>query len=242
MSGVIYALKPVIRAYGRPALLALLLHAVLLAAMLNTAFTPVASPSVAEPVISYLYQPPLPALQPQPDTPPQLSSETLNTVSDTSVSAMAQAKPQPAADNKPIVAPEPLPAALPVQQTAVAKPSASPGSPGLAQRALNRAASIEPAVVEQAAMAGYQQFLQAEQQPKITVDKRHQQLSRDPAEQVFAQLDNGMQLIRTKDGCRIADPAKNGFDALMALKTVPCGDEGNSSALLKQALEKHLKR
>src|SRR5690606_30308931 len=98
------------------------------------------------------------------------------------------------------------------------------------------------AAVEQAAAASYQQLLQAQQRPKITVEKRHQQLSSDPAGQVIAQLDDGRQLIRSKGGCRIADPSKDGFDALMALKTVPCGDEENSSALLQQALEKHIKR
>lgn len=115
--------------------------------------------------------------------------------------------------------------------------------PGLTQRALNQAATVNPAAVEQAAVASYQQLLQAQQRPKITVEKRHQQLSTDPAQQVFAQLDNGLQLIRTKGGCRFADPSKDGFDALMAANAVvPCGDEENSSALLQQALEKHIKR
>lgn len=116
--------------------------------------------------------------------------------------------------------------------------------PGLAQRALNRGATVDPAAIEQAAMANYQQQLQAQQQPKITVEKRHQALSTDPARQVVAQLADGRQLIRTKGGCYIADPSKHGFDALMAAKLMPCGDEDDSStsALLQQALEKHIKR
>src|SRR5690606_38832589 len=113
----------------------------------------------------------------------------------------------------------------------------------LVQRALNQAATVNPAAIDQAAAASYQQLLQAQQQPKITVEKRHQQLTTDPAGQVFAQLNDGRQLIRVKGGCRMADPGKEGFDALMAANAVvPCGDEEDSSALLKQALEKHIKR
>ncbi|MDX1678245.1 hypothetical protein [Arsukibacterium sp.] len=43
--------------------------------------------------------------------------------------------------------------------------------------------------------------------------------------------------------CRIADPTQDGFEALMAANPViPCGDETASSTLLKQALDKHIKR
>ena len=127
------------------------------------------------------------------------------------------------------------------QPAAAVVPSAAPFSAqpeqnsaaGLAQRALSRAATPSARAIEDAATASYQQFLQAQQQPKMTVEKRHQELSADPAQQV----------VRIKEGvCVIGDPALDGFEQLMAAKKVPCGDEAKTSDLLKQALEKHLKR
>ncbi len=243
MSGVIDALDAFWRAYGRPVLLALLLHAMLLVALINAKFPARVTPPLSEVVLSYLYQPPPPATTelpqlPEDDTstgPEAMSPQPVNTA------PSATTAPQLAADelaDTTAVLPD-TPAQPEPQDTlqAIVVPRQS-----LAQRALNQAASVDPEAIAQAAAASYQQLLQTQQQPKITVEKRHQPLSQDPAGQVVAQLNDGRQLIRVKGGCRIADPGKDGFDALMAAKVVPCGDEEDSSALLKQALEKHVKR
>lgn len=237
MSGVITTLKRLLQAYGRAAVPALLLHALLLAALLQVRFTPAVKPPDVEPVVSYLYQPPVspPQAQPEADIGPELVPPDAEPVA-----AKSSSRSLHAADSKKVEqAPVDTPPAPPTQ--AVSQPVPVP-QPGLARRSLERAAAPTPAAMEQAAAASYQQFLQAQQPAKITVEKRHQQLSKDPAQQVMANLADGRQIIRTKEGCRIADPGKDGFDALMASKTVRCGDEDNSSDLLKQALEKHSKR
>lgn len=227
------------RAYGRPVLLALLLHAVLLAALLQTEFTPLAKPAVFEPIVSYLYQPPrpAPAEMQQPAREDSVTPEVMQSAPAKVVSpaVTAEASQQQSAAT---VSPD-RPDKLSIEDT---EHSITTPRQSLAQRAFNRAATVDPVAIEQAAQAAYQQFLQTQQQPKITVEKRHQQLSRDPALQVVAQLDDGKQLIRIKGGCRIADPTKDGFDGLMAARMVPCGDEAKTSDLLKQALEKHSKR
>uniref|UniRef100_UPI0040472B35 hypothetical protein n=1 Tax=Rheinheimera sp. TaxID=1869214 RepID=UPI0040472B35 len=245
MSGVIRVLHAFWRAYGRPALLALLLHAMLLAALLDTRFSPVAPPPQPEPVLTYLYQPTLPVqtdIAPQPMAENTLAPDAMQpelTHDDKStVPAAGQAVATPAA------AVQPMQDKTPSPDRQYTEPVTPITRPGLAQRALNRGGTIDPAAIEQAATANYQQLLQAQQQPKITVEKRHQTLSNEPAQQVVAQLGDGRQLIRTKGGCRVADPSKQGFDALMAARMVSCGDEADrsTSALLQQALEKHIKR
>ena len=243
MAGVIHVLNAFWRAYGRPVLLALLLHVILLAALLQTKFSPITKVPLSQPLLTYLYQPTLPV---QADNPPLPIAEH-SSAPDANQPAVTYDHQDAVSDAKktaatPAVA-EPL---LQQQVETSAKGSADrvtpPARTGLAQRALNRGATIDPAAIEQAATANYQQLLQAQLQPKITVEKRHQALSTDPARQVVAQLGDGRQLIRTKGGCRIADPSKDGFDALLAARPVPCGDAENSSALLQQALEKHIKR
>jgi hypothetical protein len=247
LSGVTSAIKRCAADYAGAALLALLLHALLLACVLRLEFTQMPLPKPAEPVVSYLYQPPpVPAVAAQAENnPPEPAPAVLPTELSTELSA--EAEPEVAAlagtdtpATKADVANEKQPV------TAVIAPSAAEAEPhssaGVAQRALSSAATPSANAMEDAAAASYQQFLQAQQQPKITVERRHQELSADPAQQVVAELGNGIQLIRIKGGCRIADPAKDGFEQLMAAKKVPCGDEAKTSELLKQALEKHLKR
>lgn len=245
MSGVINNVISFFRADSRPLLLALLLHGVLLLALLTTKIPQLAQAPQSAAIVSYLYQPQpsIPSETAQASandmpTEPGPESETVAPVLQSTAPEVTPQKPtdqvQGATESAPDVASTPLAGAE--------APTATNARPSLTQRALNQAATVNPAAVEQAATASYQQLLQAQQRPKITVEKRYQQLSSDPAGQVVAQLDDGRQLIRSKGGCRIADPSKDGFDALMALKTVPCGDEENSSALLQQALEKHIKR
>lgn len=77
-------------------------------------------------------------------------------------------------------------------------------------------------------------------EPKITVAPRFQEIPRDPARQVIAQLNDGRQIIRTRDGCRMADPGKDGFEALMAARRVACGDEDTADA--GQQLQQILQR
>lgn len=241
--------------YGRELLLALLLHLLLVAALIQTKLTQPAKPKPTEPIASYLYQPPLAEVkiiaaskdiaepevivEPKPEpTSAETSPEISNAAKPVAQSMQTQAKPL-------AVEPEqPQPEASASAQrdiTAQAAPTAIASS-SLAQRALQRAAASSPAQMQQAATSSYQQHISAQQQVKLTVEKRHQQLSSDPAKQVIAQLDHGLQLIRTKDGCRISDPTKDGFEALMAAGRAPCGDEVSNKALLKQALEKHIKR
>lgn len=221
----------------------------LLVALINAKFPARVTPPLSEAVPSYLYQPPPPATielpqLPEDETttgPEAMSPQLVNTA------PSATTAPQQAADeladataalpDTPAPPEPPTPTEQQDTLQAIVLPQQS-----LAQRALNQAGTVAPAAIAQVAAASYQQLLQAQQQPKITVEKRHQQLTTDPAGQVFAQLNDGRQLIRVKGGCRMADPGKEGFDALMAAKVVPCGDEEDSSALLKQALEKHIKR
>jgi hypothetical protein len=222
------------RAYGRPVLLALLLHAVLLAALLQTEFTPLAKPvsepAVFEPIVSYLYQPPRPApaevQQPAREnivTPEVMQSEPAKVVSP-AVTAEASQRQSAAT---------PLPDRPDKLSTEGTEHTITTPRQSLALRAFNRAATADPVAIEQAAQAAYQQFLQTQQQPKITVEKRHQQLSRDPAQHV----------VRIREGvCVTGDPALDGFEALMAAKKVRCGDENSNSELLKQTLQKHIKR
>lgn len=258
MSGVIAAVKRWAADYAGAALLAVLLHALLLAGFLQLEFTQVPPPKATAPVVSYLYQPPpiqtvaaqgeSNAPEPEPATlPSELSTEL-------SVEPSAAAEPEVTAlsdrDNAATQAgtvneKQPAAAVIPSEAAFSAPFSAQleqSRATGLAQRALSRAATPSARAIDDAATASYQQFLQAQQQPKITVERRHQELSADPAQQVVAELGNGIQLIRIKGGCRIADPAKDGFEQLMAAKKVPCGDEAKTSDLLKQALEKHIKR
>lgn len=240
MPAVIQVITSHVRSYGAALLLALVLHILLLLTLWLTRFSPPAKPVSATAITSFLYQP-TPAIKAE-DIPPPPADEPI----------AAQVKPEVNSSDVSEVATEPVQkAALPTAAKQAETEQASAQStaaehvmqpqPGLAERTLNRAATPSSAMIQQAADASYQQFLQSQQQPKATVHKRYQQLSRDPAGQVLAQLDDGKQLIRTKDGCRIADPAKDGFEGLMATTAVPCGDEVSSSALLQQALEKYSK-
>lgn len=245
MTGVIRVLNAFWRAYGRPVLLALLLHVILLAALLQSKISPMTKVPLSEPVLTYLYQPTLPV---QADMPPLPIAEhslapdaILPGLTNDHQAAVSEAIKTAAT---PAVAESLLQQQIEMPAQATAELVTPPARTGLAQRALSRAATTSPALLQQAATASYQQQLQARQPAKITVEKRHQALSTDPARQVIAQSADGRQLIRTKGGCRIADPTKDGFDGLMAAKMVACGDEDdrNTSALLKQALEKHIKR
>lgn len=226
MSGVTTTLKRLLQTYGRAVVPALLLHAVLLAALLQLRFTPAVKPPDVEPVVSYLYQPPVST----PQAPPEAAPEPV-TPNAERITAPPSSRPPHTAESKKV---KQAPAETP---PAPQKQSVSPPVPvtqsGLARRSLERAAATTPAAMDQAAAASYQQFLQAQQQTKITVEKRHQQLNKDPAQ----------HMVRIKEGvCVIGDPALDGFEQLMAAKRVPCGDEAQTSDLLTQALEKHSKR
>lgn len=233
MSGVIAAVKRWAADYAGAALLAVLLHALLLAGFLQLEFTQVPSPKPAAPIVSYLYQPPpiqvvaAPAESHAPEPEPAALPAELSAAPEQEVAA-------PAGTDNAATAADMVSETPPV--TAILPSALEPeqyNRGGLAQRALSRAATPSARAIEDAATASYQQFLQAQQQPKITVEKRHQELSADPAQ----------HMVRIKEGgCVIGDPALDGFEQLMLAKRVPCGDEAKTSDLLKQALEKHLKR
>ena len=251
ISGVIR----VFRLYGRELLLALLLHLLLVAALMQTKLTQPAKPKPTEPIVSYLYQPPLAEVkiiaaskdiaepevivEPKPEPTSAEASLELSTAAKPVVLSMqTRAKPL-AVEPEP---PQPDVSASTQREIAAQPAPTAIASSSLAQRALQHAAASSPAQMQQAATSSYQQHISAQQRVKLTVEKRHQQLSSDPAKQVIAQLDHGLQLIRTKDGCRIADPTKDGFEALMAAGRAPCGDEVSNKESLKKALEKHIKR
>lgn len=217
--------------YGRYLLLALLVHVLLLVALTTMQFTEKHPPATIEPIASYLYQPmPVAAptvvvAKPEPkeaSVPKREVKATTTVNSRKNIAADNLTRAEDAVLNQPQIAISDI------------KPRAS-----LAERAMQAAANTNENLVT----SSYQQFKHLQQQAKITVEKRYQALPTDPAKQIVAKLDNGMQLLRVNGGCRIADPTKDGFDALMvASAIVPCGDEASTSALLQQALEKHRKR
>ena len=247
MAAVTHSLRCFISDYGRPLLLALLVHALIVILLLSTKLPPAAPLPSIEPITSYLYQPPpsgLPAtIKKAPETgmsdsaaTNERSVEAAELTRETATSNVSTASSQ--AELQQFASQE----NLAEQRLVPASEVSAVISESLAQRALNRAAKSDLAAIDRAATASYQQFLQQQQQPRLTVDKKHWPLSQDPARQIVAQLDDGRQIIRMNDGCRIGDPALDGFEALMAAKAVPCGDEISTSALLKQALDNHSKR
>ncbi|MDP5144732.1 hypothetical protein ORJ00_18450 [Rheinheimera baltica] len=232
MSGVILAVKVFLQAYGRALALALLLHLLFLTALLQTRFTPLAKPPAAEATVSYLYQPPPPLQQKAQALSVPESSDKTEPVATTTAPAVVE-KSAKKVDTRSAVVAEKLPDIVDQPEKKHTEQAATTLQLSLAQRALNRAATVDPVTIEQTAAASYQQFLQAQQQPKITVEKRHQLLSRDPAK----------HMVRIREGvCVIGDPDLDGFEQLMEAKRVPCGDKDASSVILKQALEKHIKR
>ena len=242
--------------YGRELLLALLLHLLLVVALVQTKLTQPVKRKPVQPIVSYLYQPPLAEVkiiaaskdiaEPEVIVEPEVIAEPTSEQASADISAAVKPVAQSVQThaNPPAVEPEqPQPDVSAALTEIAAQPApVAMASTSLAQRALQRAAASSPAQMQKAATGSYQQHINAQQQVKLTVEKRHQQLSSDPAKQVIAQLDHGFQLIRTKDGCRIADPTKDGFEALMAAGRAPCGDEVSNKELLKQVLEKHIKR
>lgn len=248
LSDILSTVTGGIRAYGRAIVFSALLHALLLAVLFSTEFSPAVKSTPSPAIVSYLYQPPavtkpLPvesAPEPVAEKPVPLAEQQPPVVNEASTPITAKGSAN-TTDNS-----STRPAAAVNDDARAIENTENTTNSSLVQRALNQASfgqSSQQAAMANAASAAYQQLLQAQQQPKITVEKRYQQLSIDPAGQVFAQLNDGRQLIRVKGGCRMADPGKDGFDALMvANAVVPCGDEEDSSALLKQALEKHIKR
>lgn len=248
--------------YGFAIALAVLLHVLVLLALLQ--LKPAAAPKrlPQDAVLSYLYQPAVPAPvagsdansepsvehdfepvpAPKPESEPESEiaqpevSETAahsdTTLPESALNAAVPAAPTVASEETVVADAQRQPAT-----SATSAVTAQPG-PGLASRALQQAGSGTADM----AQASYQHYLQQQQPQKLSVAPQHQELSLDPAKQVLTTLDNGLQIVRVKGGCRLADPTKDGFDALMAARRVSCGDEAKTSDLLKQALEKHSKR
>ena len=236
-----HPLKRFIFEYGHAVLLAVLVHIVILALLLTTKFSQPASPPVAEPIISFLYQPQPAAKQsPEatlPDNPLTDEHRIADELIEQTIVSDGGAGSMPPELNPPTITTD-----IADQNINSADKPMLVNGESLAQRALNQVSKPDHAAIDRAATASYQQFLRKQQQPRLTVDKKHWPISQDPKAQVVAQLGEGLQIIRTKDGCRIGDPSKDGFAALMAAKRVPCGDEVSTSVLLKQALDKHIKK
>ena len=240
LAAVTHPLKRFIGEYGMAMLLAVVVHIVILALLLTTFSQPV-SPPVAEPIISFLYQPPPAAKQPPVATLPDNPLADEQSMADEMVE-QAMVSDDSAGNLPPELNPLTKTTDIVGQNINSADKKMLVNGESLAQRALNQVSKSDYAAIDRAATARYQQSLQKQQQPRLTVDKKHWPLSQEPAKHVLAQLNDGRQIIRTKEGCRMADPMLDGFAGLMAAKPVPCGDETASSELLKQALDKHIKR
>ena len=119
-------------------------------------------------------------------------------------------------------------AELVVEAALMAADTSKQGS--LMDRALRH---VQP--TEELASAHRAQQIQRQAQPKITVEKRYQEIQ------------DGSQPIRNARGCLIGDATIDGFgfDGLMAAKYVPCGDEMSAGQQLQEILQrrsKHLGR
>lgn len=81
---------------------------------------------------------------------------------------------------------------------------------------------------EELASAHRAQQLQRHAQPKITVEKRYQEIH------------DSSKPIRNSRGCLSGDPSVDGFgfDGLMAAKYVPCGDEISAGQQLQEILQR----
>lgn len=229
-----------LRNYALALLLAALAHFLLFAALWSVRFSAPPAKAVIEPVMTYFYQPDPVAISPEP-----IAETIMQQAQTTPEMAIVADEPPVAAGGdtdisvfEPVVEEPAITAGSQAETIRPTLPAAKPVNRSLAERALQ---SVTPSDMDMA-YSSYQQFRQQQQQPKITVEKRHQALSQNPQQQVMMTLDNGMQLIRTKEGCRLADPGKDGFEALMAARKVPCGDEVADTELLKQILSKHIKR
>ncbi|WP_213995207.1 hypothetical protein [Arsukibacterium sp.] len=237
MAAVKHPLQRFISEYGNAVLLALLIHGLIFVLLLSL---PVSQHAVlpAEPIASYLYQPPPPSLPAAPEqTPeqgiPKRSATRAQKLTDNAGTPTPQPEASPAT-------PPAIEQAVPAVAESLAKPAKHSS---LAQRALNQVAMPDQAAIDRAATASYQQFIQQQQQPRLTVDKKHWPVSQNPAQQVLAHLDDGKHIVHIRQGvCVIGDPTLDGFAGMMAAKRVPCGDEISTSELLKLALEKHSKR
>lgn len=224
----------VIRNYALAVMLSLLAHLLFFVAVWCVKYQPVVKITPAVPVISFLYQP-IPVVLPERSV---TAFEPVVDMADKGDAAVLEPEKQAVAehatehktevDNAQAVSETDLPVAV----------SADKKTGSLADRAFRHAISTDVDM----AYDGYQQLRQQQQYPRMTVDKRFQELNPDPQQQVMMTLDNGMQILRSKEGCRLADPSKDGFDGLMAVVQVPCGDETTTAELLKQSLEKHIRR
>ncbi|MBV2130977.1 hypothetical protein [Arsukibacterium indicum] len=241
MLAVTHPLKRFISEYGNAVLLAVLVHIVILALLLTTKFSQPVSPPEIEPIISFLYQPPPATKPPAKATLPDSRLADEQRIAD-EVVGQANVSDGSTGNLPPELKPPPTTPDVTDKNTRSADNTTLGHGNSLAQRALNRAATIDPVAVEQDAANSYQQFLLG-QQPRLTVDKKYWPVSENPAQQVIAQLDDGKHIVRIRKGvCVIGDPSLDGFEGLMAAKRVPCGDEVSSRELLKQALDKHSKR
>ncbi|MEE2025467.1 hypothetical protein [Alkalimonas mucilaginosa] len=106
-----------------------------------------------------------------------------------------------------------------VESTAL--PSGTNQRGSLMDRALRH---VQP--TDELASAHRAQQIQRHAQPSITVEKRYQEIQ------------DGSQPIRNARGCLTSDPSKDGFDALMAAKYVPCGDEISAAQQLQEILQR----
>jgi hypothetical protein len=241
LSAVIHPLQRFISEYGNAVLLAMLVHMAILALLLTTKFSQPVSPPVAEPIISFLYQPPPAEKPPAKATLPDNPLPDEQRMADEMVE-QAIVSDGSAGNMSPELIPSTTTPDVADQNTRSADNTTLVQGKSLAQRALHQVAKPDQAAIDRAAAASYQQFLQ-QQQPRLTVDKKHWPVSQNPAQQVIAQLDDGRHIVRISKGvCVFGDPTLDGFEVLMAAKRVPCGDEVSTSTLLKQALDKHIKR
>ena len=188
------------------------------------------------PITTFIYQPPLspslPDVKENSDSPAREAAATIQVIQPVEP---VKAKPAAEATADTAVANILLPgtASTDVAVSAAKQPTAS-----VDERVQQTLLRQQPDL----AALSYQQFLQQQRQPNQQNSQLQRGISVNPAQQVQATLDDGRQILRSKDGCRLVDPAKDGFEGMMAIRSVPCGDEITTADLLEQALQKHRKR
>lgn len=211
-----------------PLLLAVLVHAVIGLLLVQHSWQrPVTTLESPQAIEAYFYQSPLVVSVVEPviahDEPEPAALEELAAVLEVveEAAAIPPQQNETAADARASIAEVPQPSleSAPGNQALGWAFAESRGS--LMDRALQQLQNTDDLASTHRA-----QQIQRQAQPSITVEKRYQEVQ------------DGSQPIRNSRGCLISDPSKDGFDALMAAKYVPCGGEISAGQQLQEILQR----
>ncbi|MEN3159004.1 hypothetical protein ABC502_11530 [Alkalimonas sp. NCh-2] len=210
-----------------PLLLAVLVHAAIGLLLVQHSWQrPVTTLESPRAIEAYFYQPPVVAVaepaishdEPEPATPEELAA-ALQVVEE--AAAMPPLPNETAADAGVSTAEVPEPSLETAQGNQAVGRAFAQSRGSLMDRALQQLQNTDDL-----ASAHRAQQIQRHAQPSITVEKRYQEIQ------------DGSQPIRNARGCLTSDPSKDGFDALMAAKYVPCGDEISAAQQLQEILQR----